>query len=165
MLGFEALRDRTGADSSAYRRPLARLAEGAALAPLVTAMMDVSDGLLLDAWRLAEASEVSLAIDSPAVPIAAPEARRLDAMRWGDDCELLFALPAGAEPPVPATRIGAIIRTGSPRAVTADTALRLARYFGTTPEFWLNLQTAYDLSQAAAERGQEIARDVHPRAA
>ena len=47
-----------------------------ALAPLVTAMMDVSDGLLLDAWRLAEASEVSLAIDSAAVPIAAPEERR-----------------------------------------------------------------------------------------
>jgi addiction module HigA family antidote len=39
---------------------------------------------------------------------------------------------------VPATRIGAIIRHARPRAVTADTALRLARYFGTTPEFWLN---------------------------
>jgi addiction module HigA family antidote len=65
---------------------------------------------------------------------------------------------------VPATRIGAIIRADSPRAVTADSALRLARYFGTTPEFWLNLQTSYDLSQAAAERGHEIARDVHPRA-
>jgi addiction module HigA family antidote len=41
----------------------------------------------------------------------------------------------------PATRIGAIIREERPRAVTADTALRLARYFGTSPEFWLNLQT------------------------
>ena len=106
MLGFEALRDRTGGDNTAYRRPLARLAEGAALAPLVTAMMDVSDGLLLDAWRLAEASEVSLAIDSTAVPIATSEARRFDALKWGDDYELLFALSAGAEPPVPATRIG-----------------------------------------------------------
>ena len=47
---------------------------------------------------------------------------------------------------VPATRIGAIIREDRPRAVTADTALRLARYFGTTPEFWLNLQSAYDLA-------------------
>jgi thiamine-monophosphate kinase len=108
MLGFEAMRDRTGADSTAYRRPLARLAEGAALAPLVTAMMDISDGLLLDAWRLAEASQVSIAIDSAAVPIAAPEQRRFEALRWGDDYELLFALPAGMEPPVPATRIGSI---------------------------------------------------------
>jgi thiamine-monophosphate kinase len=108
MLGFEALRDRTGGDSTTYRRPLARLAEGQALAPLVTAMMDVSDGLLLDAWRLAEASEVSLALDSALVPIAAPEERRFDALRWGDDYELLFTLPAGTEPPVPAARIGQV---------------------------------------------------------
>ena len=108
MLGFEALRDGTEADSTAYRRPLARLPEGQALAPLVTAMMDVSDGLLLDAWRLAEASEVSLAIDGPAVPIAAPEERRFQALRWGDDYELLFTLPAGIDPPVPATRIGTV---------------------------------------------------------
>ena len=71
-------------------------------------MMDVSDGLLLDAWRLAEASQVSLAINSANVPIAAPEDRRLDALRWGDDYELLFTLPAGAEPPVPATLIGTV---------------------------------------------------------
>ena len=108
MLGFEDLHEPTGGDSTAYRRPLARLPEGQALAPLVSAMMDVSDGLLLDAWRLAEASEVSLAIDSAAVPISTPEVRRLDALRWGDDYELLFALPPGIEPPVPATRIGAI---------------------------------------------------------
>ena len=106
MLGFEALRDGTGGDPQAYLRPMARLGEGRALAPLVTAMMDVSDGLLLDAWRMAEASQVSLALDSTAVPIAAPEPRRLDALRWGDDYELLFTLPAGAEPPVAATRIG-----------------------------------------------------------
>jgi addiction module HigA family antidote len=66
---------------------------------------------------------------------------------------------------VPATRIGAIIREGEPRAVTADTALRLARYFGTTPRFWLNLQAGHDLSRAEAERGEEIERDVRPRAA
>jgi thiamine-monophosphate kinase len=108
MLGFEALRDGTGADSTAYRRPVPRLAEGQALAPLVTAMMDVSDGLLLDAWRLAEASGVSLAIDTAAVPIAAPEERRLDALRWGDDYELLFTLPAGVEAPVAARCIGPV---------------------------------------------------------
>jgi addiction module HigA family antidote len=66
---------------------------------------------------------------------------------------------------VPATRIGDILRREKPRAVSADTALRLARYFGTTPEFWLNLQSAYDLSLAAAESGPAIERDVHPRAA
>jgi thiamine-monophosphate kinase len=108
MLGFEALRDASGAESTAYRRPLARLPEGQSLAPLVTAMMDVSDGLLIDAARLAEASGATLALDSAAVPIAASEARRGDVLRWGDDYELLFALPPGIEPPVPATRIGAV---------------------------------------------------------
>src|SRR6266550_4615569 len=70
---------------------------------------------------------------------------------------------------VPATRIGEILRDpreggGKPRAVTADTAIRLARYFRTTPEFWLNLQSAYDISLALAEQGPAIERDVHPRA-
>jgi thiamine-monophosphate kinase len=106
MLGFEALRDGTHEGSLAYTRPQPRLAEGQALAPFATAMMDVSDGLLLDAWRLAEASGVSLAIESSLVPIATPQDRRFDALRWGDDYELLFTLPAGVEPPAPATRIG-----------------------------------------------------------
>jgi addiction module HigA family antidote len=66
---------------------------------------------------------------------------------------------------VPATRIGAIIRHDRPRAVTADTALRLARYLGTTPEFWLNLQSAYELSMAQGESGPRIEREVQPRAA
>jgi antitoxin HigA-1 len=59
---------------------------------------------------------------------------------------------------VPATRIGDILRTEKPRAVTADTAIRLARCFGATPEFWLNLQTGYDLSRAVVERGPAIER-------
>ncbi|HEY1258545.1 MAG TPA: HigA family addiction module antitoxin [Stellaceae bacterium] len=63
---------------------------------------------------------------------------------------------------VPATRIGDILRPEKPRAVTADTAIRLARYFGTTPEFWLNLQAGYDLSLALAEHGPAIERDVRP---
>lgn len=66
---------------------------------------------------------------------------------------------------VPATRIGDILRTDKPRAVSADTAIRLARYFGTSPEFWLNLQATYDLSRALAEHGAAIERDVHPREA
>ncbi len=64
---------------------------------------------------------------------------------------------------VPATRIGDIIRSENPRAVTADTALRLARYFGTTPAFWMNLQAAYELSKAEVENGREIASRVRPR--
>jgi thiamine-monophosphate kinase len=105
MLGLEALRAGTG-DSTAYRRPRALLAEGRALAPHVTAMMDVSDGLLLDAARLARASGVTLAIDGAAVPIATPEHRRAEALRWGDDYQLLFTAPAGAELPVEAFAIG-----------------------------------------------------------
>jgi thiamine-monophosphate kinase len=112
MVGFEALRDRTDGDSMAYRRPAPRLAEGEALAPLASAMMDISDGLLLDASRLAEASGVTLALDSGAVPIAAPEARRSDALRWGDDYELLATLPAGVEPPFKAWRIGEVLPQG-----------------------------------------------------
>lgn len=111
MMGFEALRDGAGsdgADITPYTRPMARLAEGFALAPLAHAMMDISDGLLLDAFRMAEASQASFAIDSATVPIASPEDRRMDALRWGDDYELLFALPEGCELPVPATRIGTV---------------------------------------------------------
>jgi antitoxin HigA-1 len=64
---------------------------------------------------------------------------------------------------VPATRIGSIIK--GERAVTADTALRLARFFGTSAEFWLNLQAMHDLTKAQRENGAKIARDVRPRAA
>jgi len=64
---------------------------------------------------------------------------------------------------VPATRIGEIVNER--RAVSADTALRLSRYFGTSPQFWLNLQTAYELSRAEAESGDAIASEVKPRAA
>ena len=64
---------------------------------------------------------------------------------------------------VPATRIGEIVNER--RAVSADTALRLARYFGTSPEFWINLQSAYDLSKVAVECGTKITDEVRPRAA
>jgi len=64
---------------------------------------------------------------------------------------------------VPATRVGAIVK--EERAVTADTAMRLARYFGTTPEFWMNLQAMHDLTRARAEFGKTIEREVAPRAA
>ncbi len=64
---------------------------------------------------------------------------------------------------VPATRIGAIVK--GERSVTADTALRLARFFGTSPEFWMNLQAMYDLTKARRENGGQIRRDVRPHAA
>lgn len=62
---------------------------------------------------------------------------------------------------VPAPRINDIVRER--RSVTPDTALRLARYFGTTPQFWLNLQTSYDLKVAEREIGTRIEREVHTR--
>jgi addiction module HigA family antidote len=59
---------------------------------------------------------------------------------------------------MPATRVGEIVR--GRRAVSPDTALRLARYFGTSPEFWLNLQQQYDLSVVRTERKGQIEREV-----
>lgn len=62
---------------------------------------------------------------------------------------------------VPANRITGIVN--GERAITADSALRLARYFGTTAEFWLNLQVRYDLQ--VASRSLRIDREVTSRAA
>ncbi len=59
---------------------------------------------------------------------------------------------------VPANRITAILN--GKRGVSADTALRLARYFGTSARFWANLQSHYDLEAAERERGAEIRRSV-----
>ena len=59
---------------------------------------------------------------------------------------------------VPATRIGDIIH--GRRAITPDTALRLARFFGNSPEFWLNLQQMHDLSKARLELTETIEREV-----
>ncbi len=64
---------------------------------------------------------------------------------------------------VPATRVSAIVK--AKRAVTADTALRLARFFDTSPEFWMNLQAMHDLTKTRLEYGKAIARDIRPRAA
>jgi addiction module HigA family antidote len=64
---------------------------------------------------------------------------------------------------VPATRIGAIVK--GDHSVTADTALRLARFFDTSPEFWMNLQAMHDLTKTRIENRKAITRDVRPRAA
>jgi addiction module HigA family antidote len=64
---------------------------------------------------------------------------------------------------VPMNRISAIVN--GKRSITADTAMRLARYFGTSAQYWMNLQTAYDLEVAAQEIAVRIEREVLPRAA
>ncbi|MGO9272040.1 MAG: HigA family addiction module antitoxin [Terriglobia bacterium] len=61
---------------------------------------------------------------------------------------------------VPVTRIAEIVHER--RAVTPETALRLGRYFKTTPVFWMSLQVRYDLEVAQAEHAAKIARDVQP---
>jgi len=62
---------------------------------------------------------------------------------------------------VPVNRMSEIVN--GRRGISADTALRLARYFGSTPEFWLNLQSRYDLQRASRDLATLIARDVRPR--
>ena len=62
---------------------------------------------------------------------------------------------------VPANRISAILK--GQRGVTADTALRLSRYLGTTPDVWLNLQKAFELRVAELESGKDIAKRIKPR--
>ncbi len=61
---------------------------------------------------------------------------------------------------MPATRIGEILH--GRRGIATDTALRLARYFGTSAEFWLNLQASYDLSKARSEIGKVIFKEIQP---
>ena len=62
---------------------------------------------------------------------------------------------------VPTNRITAILK--GQRGITADTALRLSRYFGTTPQFWLNLQKTFELRAAEIESGKDIEERVRPR--
>ncbi len=64
---------------------------------------------------------------------------------------------------VPVNRVTMILN--GQRGVTADTALRLARYFGTTPQLWLNLQKTWELRRTEIEAGREIAEQVTPRQA
>ena len=62
---------------------------------------------------------------------------------------------------VPANRITAILNGN--RSITADTALRISRFFGTTPEFWLNLQTSYDLKLVRESVGKKVEQEVRQR--
>ncbi len=126
--GLELLRsDRNAAGPlvDIYRRPIPQLGAGRALAPLAHAMMDVSDGLLIDARRMAEASGVSIQIDLDQLPLSSAfvaergqdRAARLFAATGGDDYALLAALPPGFDPAtlsLPSgtriSRIGSLVR-------------------------------------------------------
>jgi addiction module HigA family antidote len=61
---------------------------------------------------------------------------------------------------VPANRVSEILR--GRRSITADTALRLGRWLGSSPQFWMNLQRSYDLEVAELEHGEDIVREVTP---
>lgn len=110
--GFTDFNDLT----AAYNRPKPRLAEGRALAPHVNAMMDISDGLLLDAERMAKASGIAISIDLSIIPLSKnyqhqrgnSNESRLQAASWGDDYELLFAASSTSVLPVAATRVGLV---------------------------------------------------------
>lgn len=63
---------------------------------------------------------------------------------------------------MPLSAVSALV--AEKRGVTAETALRLARYFGTSAEFWLNLQSRHDLTRAAVSMGDRVEREVRPLA-
>lgn len=119
-----------------FRRPTPRIALGQALGGVATAGMDVSDGLLIDADRLARASGIGLEIDLDAVPVT--DATGLDdvlaRVTAGDDYELLFTLPAGTAAPtnagVPLTRIGRAVDAAGIRLRFADTPVPTPQRLG-----------------------------------
>jgi len=75
----------------------------------------------------------------------------------------LSASALALELKIPAPRINGIV--GERRAITPDTALRLSRYVGTSPELWMDLQSAFDLKTAARDAGAKIEAEISPRAA
>ncbi len=107
MLGFEGV----GEFEEAYLRPEPLLSEGIALAPHINAMMDISDGLLLDADRMARASCMTFALQSARIPVE-DKARFDDCVRWGDDYQLLFTAAPETTLPIVATRIGSVLDKG-----------------------------------------------------
>lgn len=120
LAGFELIEagfDEIGSLADAYNRPEPRLSDGQAVAPYVTAMMDVSDGLLLDAERIARASKVGIQIDISSLPLS-PDyisyrkdtlESRMQAASWGDDYELLFTAAPDVQIPIAATLIGQVV--------------------------------------------------------
>jgi thiamine-monophosphate kinase len=119
-----------------YRLPMPRLALGKLIAPHVHAMMDVSDGLLIDAGRIAAASHVGLTIRLDAVPLSLPlvefvgntQETRLAAATAGDDYELLFTAPPEAQDLLQALAVEARIGITRIGDVTSGHGLNLLHH-------------------------------------
>jgi len=107
-------------------------------------------------------SKLSITIDQGMVD-GLPPTHPGEVLRDELDALGLSAAAFAAALDVPANRISTIL--AGKRAVTADTALRLGRFFGTSAKFWLNLQDQYDLKLAAAKTGSQIVERVRPHAA
>jgi thiamine-monophosphate kinase len=141
LAGFELIDagfDEVGALADAFNRPQARLAEGQKLAPFVHAMMDISDGLLIDAERMATASRLGIEIDLACIPLSPAYVSyrtdslesRMQAASWGDDYELLFCAPAGARINVDATAVGRVIAGGGLTLCNGDAPVKLPPTLG-----------------------------------
>lgn len=120
LAGFELIDagfDEVGPLANAYNRPEPRLADGQAVAPHVHAMMDISDGLFLDAERMASASNVGIAVDLARIPLSSDYISyrsdtlesRMQAASWGDDYQLLFAAARDVQLPIAATMVGHVV--------------------------------------------------------
>jgi thiamine-monophosphate kinase len=130
--------DEIGPLADALNRPVARVADGQVLAPIVTAMMDVSDGLLLDSERMATASRVGIEIDLACVPLSPLYVScrtdslesRLQAASWGDDYQLLFTARPDVTLPVQATAIGRVLSGGGLTLKDGATPVKLPPMLG-----------------------------------
>ena len=141
LAGFELIDagfDEVGALADAFNRPQARLAEGQTLAPFVHAMMDISDGLLIDAERMATASRLGIEIDLACIPLSPAYVSyrtdslesRMQAASWGDDYELLFCAPADARIAIDATAVGRVIAGGGLTLCNGDEPVKLPPTLG-----------------------------------
>ena len=141
LAGFELMDagfDEIGPLADALNRPVARVADGQVLAPIVTAMMDVSDGLLLDSERMATASRVGIEIDLACVPLSPLYVScrtdslesRLQAASWGDDYQLLFTARPDVTLPVQATAIGRVLSGGGLTLKDGATPVKLPPMLG-----------------------------------
>jgi len=141
LAGFELIDagfDEVGPLADAFNRPVARVADGQKLAPIVTAMMDVSDGLLLDAERLASASHIGIEVDLACVPLSPLYVSyrtdslesRMQAASWGDDYQLLFTAPPETTIPVRATAIGRVVLGGGLTLKNGEAPVKLPPNLG-----------------------------------
>ncbi len=141
LAGFELIDagfDEVGALADAFNRPQARLSEGQKLALFVHAMMDISDGLLIDAERMATASRIGIEIDLACIPLSPAYVSyrtdslesRMQAASWGDDYELLFCAPADARIAVEATAVGRVIAGGGLTLCNGDAPVKLPPTLG-----------------------------------